>query len=193
MKPAVSMNRRAYLFFNRLNFLASAQPHKSVEACDHCHHTCGYNVFINRRRAATQHEIDPSLLDTKIRNHLEAENNYQSALMAGTKELQQHLFAEMKGRIKEDDSSVPVKDGAYAYGISYVTGGQHPQYFRTPRDGGERTILIDGDKEAAALSYFSLGGLDYSPDHQSLAWSADTKGSEFYDIRSWLMMMTVYG
>ena len=108
---------------------------------------------------------EPSLLDAQILNHLKAENTYQSALMADTKDLQKTLFAEMKGRIKEDDSSIPVKDGAYAYGISYVTGGQHPQYFRTPRDGGDKTILIDGDKEAASLAYFSLGGLDYSPNH----------------------------
>ena len=126
---------------------------------------------------------DPSLLDAQILNHLKAENTYQSALMADTKDLQQKLFAEMKGRIKEDDSSVPVKDGAYAYGVSYVTDGQHPQYFRTPRDGGDKTVLIDGDKQAASLAYFSLGGLDYSPDHRLLAWSADTKGSEFYDIK----------
>lgn len=126
---------------------------------------------------------DPSLLDPQILAHLEAENAYQSSLMADTTELQQQLFAEMKGRIKEDDSSVPVKDGAFAYGVSYVTGGQHPQYFRTPREGGDKTILIDGDKQAAELAYFSLGGLDYSPDHKHLAWSADTKGSEFYDIK----------
>ncbi|MBX8824533.1 S9 family peptidase [Ochrobactrum sp. SFR4] len=136
-------------------------------------------------RAANWQDVlrDPSLLDTQIRSHLEAENTYQSALMADTQDLQKQLFSEMKGRIKEDDSSVPVKDGAYAYGISYVTGGQHPQYFRIPRNGGDKTILIDGDKEAASLAYFSLGGLDYSPDHKALAWSADTKGSEFYDIK----------
>ena len=126
---------------------------------------------------------EPSLLDAQILNHLKAENTYQSALMADTKDLQKTLFAEMKGRIKEDDSSIPVKDGAYAYGVSYVTGGQHPQYLRTPRNGGDKTVLIDGDKEAASLAYFSLGGLDYSPDHSQLAWSADTKGSEFYDIK----------
>lgn len=136
-------------------------------------------------RAANWQDVlrDPSLLDAKIRSHLEAENSYQAALMDDTKMLQQQLFDEMKARIKEDDSSVPVKDGAYAYGVSYVTGGQHPQYFRTLRDGGEKTILIDGDSLAASLPYFSLGGLDYSPNHSLLAWSADTKGSEFYDIK----------
>ena len=66
---------------------------------------------------------DPSILDPDIRAYLDAENVYMTAAMADTKDLQKQLFAEMKGRIKEDDSSVPVKDGPYAYGTLYVTGG----------------------------------------------------------------------
>ena len=58
----------------------------------------------------------PRVLDPEIRAHLEAENAYQAALMADTEALQKTLFAEMKGRIKEDDSSVPMKDGPFAYG-----------------------------------------------------------------------------
>ena len=79
---------------------------------------------------------DPSILQPEIRTHLEAENAYMNAAMADTEALQKALFAEMRGRIKEDDSSVPVKDGPYAYGTAYVTGGEQPRYFREPRDGG---------------------------------------------------------
>ena len=57
---------------------------------------------------------DPSLLAPEIRAHLDAENAYQAALMADTADLRKVLFAEMKGRIKEDDSSVPMKDGPFA-------------------------------------------------------------------------------
>ncbi|MDI6839203.1 MAG: S9 family peptidase, partial [Rhizobiaceae bacterium] len=64
---------------------------------------------------------DPSLLDKDLRRHLEAENAYMDAAMADTKALQEKLFQEMKGRIKEDDSSVPVKDGPFAYGTAFVT------------------------------------------------------------------------
>ncbi|TIT26986.1 MAG: S9 family peptidase, partial [Mesorhizobium sp.] len=85
---------------------------------------------------------DPSLLDSRIRAHLEAENAYQAVLMADTAELRKQLFAEMKGRIKEDDSTVPMKDGPYAYGSSYRLGGEQPRYFRTPRDGGTDEILL---------------------------------------------------
>ena len=58
---------------------------------------------------------DPSVLDPNIRKHLEAENAYQRALMADTETFRKTLFAEMKGRIKEDDSTVPDPDGAWAY------------------------------------------------------------------------------
>ncbi|MEJ1118433.1 S9 family peptidase [Phyllobacterium sp. CCNWLW109] len=126
---------------------------------------------------------DPSTLEPEIRSHLEAENAYQSALMADTKPLQAKLFEEMKGRIKEDDSSVPSKDGPYAYGTSFKTGGQHPRFFRTPRDGGEQTMLLDGDIEAQDKAYFSLGSADHSPDHTKLIWGVDDKGSEYYTLK----------
>ncbi len=126
---------------------------------------------------------DPSLLDPAIRTHLEAENAYMEAAMADTKPLQEKLFEEMKGRIKQDDSSVPVNDGPYAYGTLFVTGGEQPHYFRTPRDGGEKHVLLDGDKEAEGKDYFRLGGLDQSSDHSRGIWSYDDKGSEFYTLR----------
>ena len=126
---------------------------------------------------------DPSLLDAGVRAHLEAENAYQSKMMADTNGLQKTLFAEMKGRIREDDSSVPMKDGPFAYGSSFKLGGEQPRYFRTPRDGGAEQILLDGDAEAAGKSYFRLGGIDHSSDHARLLWAYDDKGSEFFTLR----------
>ena len=126
---------------------------------------------------------DPTILDPEIRTHLDAENTYMKAAMADTEALQKTLFAEMKGRIKEDDSSVPVKDGPFAYGTFYVTGGEQPSFFRTPRDGGERSVLLDGDKEAEGKAYFRLGGVDHSTDHSRGLWSYDDKGSEYYTLR----------
>jgi oligopeptidase B len=126
---------------------------------------------------------DPSLLDSQIRTHLEAENAYQATLMADTAQLRKQLFGEMKGRIKEDDSTVPMKDGSYAYGSSFKLGGEQPRYFRTPRDGGGEQILLDGDAEAAGKAYFRLGGVDHSTDHGKLLWAFDDKGSEFFTLR----------
>ena len=126
---------------------------------------------------------DPTILHPEIRKHLDAENAYMKAAMADTEALQKTLFAEMKGRIKEDDSSVPIKDGPFAYGTFYVTGGEQPSFFRTPRDGGERSVLLDGDKEAEGKAYFRLGGVDHSTDHSRGLWSYDDKGSEYYTLR----------
>ncbi len=126
---------------------------------------------------------DPSVLDADIRAHLEAENAYQAALMADTQALQKTLFAEMRGRIKEDDSSVPSRDGPYAYGVSYRTGGEQPYFIRTPRDGGAETILLDGDREGEGKPYFRLASADHSPNHGLLIWGYDDKGSEFYKLR----------
>lgn len=125
---------------------------------------------------------DPTVLDTAIRDHLEAENTYQAAMMADTSDLQKTLFGEMKGRIKEDDSSIASKDGPYAYGVSYVTGGQYPRYFRTPRDGDEKSIILDGDLEGKGKDYFSLGGVGHSFDHKHLLWAYDDAGSEYYTV-----------
>ena len=122
-------------------------------------------------------------LDDDIEAYLDAENAYQDAIMAPTKELQDKLFGEMRGRIKEDDSSVPAPDGPYAYGIKYVTGGQHPKFIRTKRDGSDEEIFLDGDKEAEGKAYFKFGGASHSDDHKLLAWGYDDKGSEFYTVR----------
>ncbi|WP_153769837.1 S9 family peptidase [Labrenzia sp. CE80] len=123
------------------------------------------------------------VLDDDIEAYLDAENAYQDTMMAPTKELQDALFAEMRGRIKEDDSSVPSPDGPYAYGIKYVTGGQHPKFLRTKRDGSEEEILLDGDREAEGRAYFKFGGAGHSDDHKLLAWGYDDKGSEFYSLQ----------
>ncbi len=124
---------------------------------------------------------DPSVLADDIRAHLEAENAYQEALMADTTGLQQTLFAEMKGRIKEDDSSVPMKDGPWSYGISYVAGGEQPRLIRLD-EGGAEHLLIDGDEEAEGRDYFRFGGTRHSPDHGLIAWAFDDKGSEYYTV-----------
>ena len=79
---------------------------------------------------------DPSLLDPDIRAYLEAENAYAQAALAPTEPLQDALFAEMRGRIKEDDAGVPAADGPFAYFSRHREGGQHPLICREPRAGG---------------------------------------------------------
>ncbi len=125
---------------------------------------------------------DPSLLDADIRANLEAENTYWDSVMSPEKAHVAELFAEMKGRIKEDDSSVPLADGAWAYFRRYREGGQHPLFCRQRRDGGSETVLLDGDDEATGLAFFKITGCEHSPDHRLLAYAVDLKGSEICSI-----------
>ncbi len=101
---------------------------------------------------------DPSVLDPDIRKYLEAENDYTESLLGHTAGLQKTLVAEMRGRIKEDDSSVPAPDGPFAYMSKYREGGQHAMFGRMPRDGGEAAIILDGDRLAENHNYFRFGG-----------------------------------
>ncbi|HEY0328204.1 MAG TPA: S9 family peptidase [Rhodopseudomonas sp.] len=126
---------------------------------------------------------DSSVLDPDIRSYLEAENAYTESLLGHTAGLQKTLVAEMRGRIKEDDSSVPSPDGPYAYMRKFREGGQHEMIARTPRDGGEPHVVLDGDELAKASDYFRFGGARHSPDHRLEAWSADASGSEYFSIR----------
>jgi oligopeptidase B len=126
---------------------------------------------------------DPGVLDPDIRKYLEAENDYTESLLGHTSILQKTLVKEMRGRIKEDDSSVPAPDGAYAYLRKFRQGGQHEMFGRMPRNGGDIQIVLDGDELAATQQYFKFGGARHSPDHRLEAWSADIKGSEYFSIR----------
>jgi oligopeptidase B len=126
---------------------------------------------------------DPSVLTADIRNYLEAENDYTEGLLGHTAPVQKALVAEMRGRIKEDDSSVPAPDGPFAYLRKFREGGQHEMFGRMARDGGEIEIALDGDQLAAGQKYFKFGSARHSPDHRLEAWSADLKGSEYFAIR----------
>ncbi|MDO8289781.1 MAG: S9 family peptidase [Parvibaculum sp.] len=123
---------------------------------------------------------EPDALDKDIRAYLEAENAYTEATVAPLSELRETLFQEMKGRIKEDDASVPSKDGPYHYFSRFETGGQHPVYCRTGTNGDE--TLLDCNKEAAAHAYFHIGDVEHAPTHARLGWSVDLKGSEYFSV-----------
>ena len=136
-------------------------------------------------RAANWREVlrDPQALPGEIAAVLEAENRYAAAQLASTDELQKELVAEMRGRIKEDDSQVPCIDGPWLYYIRYRKGGQQPLLCRARRDGGSEEIMLDGDHEGEGKAFFDIGGAHNSPDHAKLGWSADAKGSELYEIK----------
>src|SRR4051812_12612172 len=101
---------------------------------------------------------DPNALRADVRTHLEAENAYTKAVLAETETLQAQMFAEMKGRIKEDDTSVPSPDGPGAYYSRYGLGGEHPIHPRRPRgqEGGAaeaEQVLLDDPALAKGKAY----------------------------------------
>ena len=126
---------------------------------------------------------DGSTLPATIRDHLVRENAYSAAALDRLDGLRTALVGEMRGRIKEDDSSVPEPDGPFSYFTSYRDGGQHPLLCRTPRGGTGTEIMLDGDREGEGLGYFDLSGAAHSPDHRLLAWSADRNGSELHTVQ----------
>lgn len=126
---------------------------------------------------------DPTLIKADVKEHLTAENAYREAMMASTLPLQAAMFEEMKGRIKEDDSSVPSPDGDWEYYTRFNTGDQHPLYCRRPR--GQTTgeqVLLDANALAEGKAYSEVGQAMNSPDHGLFAYAEDAQGSEVYRI-----------
>lgn len=126
---------------------------------------------------------DPRTLKADVREHLDAENAYTGSVLAPTEVLQAALFAEMKGRIKQDDSSVPSPDGPFEYYTRYALGAEHPVHARRPRGlADEETVLLDEDAAAKGKAYYQVDAASHSPDHTLYAWAVDEQGSEYFTI-----------
>ena len=133
---------------------------------------------------------DPSKLSKDIREHLVAENTYTAAMLLDpTKDLRETLVKEMRGRIKEDDSTPPSPDGNFAYFRKFREGGQFPIIVRTPIDSatkavnGPEQIIIDGDKEAKGKPYWRLIDWNHNKAQDFIAYAIDYEGARNTDIR----------
>jgi oligopeptidase B len=126
---------------------------------------------------------DPSVLKPDIRAYLEEENAYREAVMASTTDLQERIYQEMRGRTKEDDSSVPAADGPWEYYRRFETGAQHPIYARRPRGAeGSEQVLINVDEQARGKTFYKVLQGQHSPDHNLFAYAVDEQGSEIYTV-----------
>ena len=127
---------------------------------------------------------DPTVVRADIREALVLENAYTEAMMADTQGLQDLMFQEMRGRIKEDDSSVPSPDGPWEYYTRFETGAQHPIHARRPRgQEGPEQILLNEEAEAQGKAYYRVGAAEHSSDHRYYAYAVDEQGSEVYTIK----------
>ena len=125
----------------------------------------------------------PEVNDPEILDYLKAENAYFEEAMAPHAPLIETLFQEMKGRIKEDDQSVPAKDGDYFYWRAFETGGQYRKWWRKPVAGGADELILDEPALAEGIEYFRLGALSISEDARYLAYATDDNGSERFTAR----------
>ncbi len=125
----------------------------------------------------------PEVNDPEILDYLKAENAYFEIAMAPHQPLIETLFQEMKGRIKEDDQSVPAKDGDYLYWRAFETGGQYRKWWRRPAGGGADELILDEPTLAAGKEYFRLGALSHSECGRWLAYAVDDNGSERFTAR----------
>ena len=125
----------------------------------------------------------PDVTDKDVLAYLEAENAYFEAVMAPHRPLIDRLYEEMKGRIKEDDSSVPQKDGDWLYWTAFETGGQYRKWWRRPVAGGPDELILDEPALAEGKEYFRLGAFSVSNDAKLLAYAIDDNGSERFEVR----------
>lgn len=126
----------------------------------------------------------PTVDDEDVLDYLKAENRWFEQNMAGQKALTDTLFKEMKARIKEDESSVPQKDGDWLYWTAFDEGAQYKKWYRKPvAADGQSVLMLDENKLAEGKEYFRLGAFSVSPDGNLLAYSFDDNGSERFEVR----------
>ncbi len=127
---------------------------------------------------------DKNKLNPEVKKYLIEENNHTDYHLKDTKDLQKKLFDEIKGRIKLDDESLPFRDHTYDYWTKTTTEGNYSIKLRKKINTDNLEEIWNGDKEKEKLGveYFGVGDLEVSHNDKLLAYSLDTKGSEYYKI-----------
>ncbi|XP_071705643.1 uncharacterized protein [Rutidosis leptorrhynchoides] len=142
---------------------------------------------------------DDSRSNPEMLSYLEQENSYTDYVMSGTKHLEDEIYAEIRGRIKEDDISAPVRKGPYYYYKRTLEGKEYKTHCRrlavnigdvssvddvmpTGPDAPPEHVILDENLKAKEHKYYSIGAFKTSPNHKLVAYAEDTKGDEIYTI-----------
>ena len=125
----------------------------------------------------------PTINDEDVLDYVKAENAWYEARMADQKPRVDELFEEMKARIKQDDSTVPQKNGDWLYWSEFEEGSQYRKHYRKPVAGGDAVVILDENALADGQEYFRLGAASVSHNGRYLAYSTDTNGSERFIVR----------
>ena len=125
--------------------------------------------------------------DPAVRAYLEAENAWLRESLAHTAALEEQLFEEIKGRIRQTDMSVPFREGAFLYHRRYEDGREYPIHCRRALDGdgapGPEEVILDVNAVAAGHAFCAVGARRVSPDARLLAYAVDTVGRRRYTVR----------
>ncbi len=124
----------------------------------------------------------PVIEDAGVLDYVKAENAWFEAQMAPHKDRVERIFAEMRARLKEDDASVPVKDGDWEYWSEYEAGKEYRKYYRRPVGGGETQLYLDVNQLAEGHDYISINDISVSRNGRYVAWSVDKDGAERYTV-----------
>ena len=124
----------------------------------------------------------PEVDDPDVLAYLTQENAYFDAVMAPHQPLVEEIFEEMKGRVKEDDATVPIRDGEWLYWSAFKAGTQYRLWYRRPVAGGDEALIYDENAEAEGKDYYRLGAFAVSPNGRRLATMVDDDGSERFKL-----------
>ena len=122
---------------------------------------------------------NPKKLNDEVANYLTEENAFVKEQLKEKEQLETEIFQELKGRIKDKDSSVPLKDGAYYYFSEYEGGSEYPSFKRTNSTDVVETIF-NAQKKSEGEKFFNLASVCHSHDHRFIAYNIDKNGSENY-------------
>ncbi len=125
---------------------------------------------------------DDSRTKPEMLSYLKAENDYYATMTAHYKPLEDTIYNEIVGRIKQDDSTVPAKYKSYYYYTRFEEGKQYPIYARKRSESAPELILLDGPTLATGHDFFQISGEEISPNEQILAYSDDKVGRRQFTL-----------
>jgi oligopeptidase B len=126
--------------------------------------------------------LNPNKLNTQVKKYLDEEILFKEDQLKDIKDVEKKLFEELKSKIKNEDNSVPKKDGDYFYGYKYNKNSEYPIYYRKNIIKNSEEIILDCEKKSKRHAYFNVASISHSHNHKSVAYNIDTNGSEYFSI-----------
>ena len=126
--------------------------------------------------------LNPSKLNTQVKKYLDEENLFKENQLKDINDVEKKLFEELKSKIKNEDNSVPKKDGNYFYGYKYNKNSEYPIYYKKNITNNSEEIILDCEQKSKTHTYFNVASISHSHDHKHVAYNIDTNGSEYFSI-----------